>query len=322
LFVVVLVVGCFVATSTGVDATAAEVEDGDDGNNKVAWKKHQQLGNSSRSRRRELLAQAVDISNKFHAHSYSALQVLKQQQRDNDRVKENGEVIQGRTGHNGFRGRTLKTGGEPSGGGVKGVSSFSTSSLSSSSKGYYPPKKKSKGGGTPTTVDEGGIATPTRPPQFDIDGCVDQCLTNLRAPPTPSNLFVQMASQCVLTYDPDRDGYELTSTQFDDETYVFSDRPFRYESVVPTIEFFNQFEEVFTNSEFGNPNAAITLVHEDTNQFEGPVVAVFVEAVYREDDGSFTYMLAQSPEQASVLPLSDFISTSAGNYDSELAYVL
>ncbi|CAB9503459.1 expressed unknown protein [Seminavis robusta] len=123
----------------------------------------------------------------------------------------------------------------------------------------------------------------------------------------PSYLYTQMANSCTLHK---LDGsYELRTDDMDDETYQFSDRPFRIEETYTTMEFFESFDDIFASSP---PNAVFTFVHSETDEFEGPLVAVQVDAMYTsatEDDDSkvtYTYVLEQSDSQADVVALEDF----------------
>lgn len=90
------------------------------------------------------------------------------------------------------------------------------------------------------------------------------------------DLYVQMADECIITRenddpDPSLHHYTLSSSKFDDETYIFSDRPFRDAGKMNTSEFFEGFDSMFTmdDGRFVAPNAAVTFHAVDTDRFEG-----------------------------------------------------
>mmetsp|Transcript_19413 Transcript_19413/g.40153 ORF Transcript_19413/g.40153 Transcript_19413/m.40153 type:complete len:315 (-) Transcript_19413:306-1250(-) len=126
-----------------------------------------------------------------------------------------------------------------------------------------------------------------------------------------------MANHCLLSRAtfPGGNGetvYTLSSHDMAEETWGFTDRPFQVESTQTTTAFFDTFDAKFgVNSEGGSPNAAFTFVHEQDHVFNGPLVAVMIDASYMTTDEStgevtYTYELAQSEEQASVLGLDSF----------------
>lgn len=131
----------------------------------------------------------------------------------------------------------------------------------------------------------------------------------------PTYLFVQMAHNCTLSRSANADGtmaYTMSTSDMDDETYSFSDRPFQFENEIPTEEFFANFTELFNTSK---PNAAFTfdLDDDDSLKFEGPVVAVQVDAIYEDDSGVYSYVLEQSASQASVSSLESFFEDGEGD---------
>lgn len=131
----------------------------------------------------------------------------------------------------------------------------------------------------------------------------------------PSYLFVQMANSCTLSRSANADGtmvYTMSTSDMDDETYSFSDRPFQVESEIPTEEFFANFTEFFIESK---PNAAFTfdLKDDDSDKFEGPIIAVQVDAIYEDDSGVYSYVLEQSASQASVVALQSFFEDGEGD---------
>jgi len=87
-----------------------------------------------------------------------------------------------------------------------------------------------------------------------------------------------MANNCELKRVVTDDGtgggtttkYYLQSQDFDDDTYMFSDRPIRHEDTFPTEQFFKDFEIMFDEGTGGSPNAAITFdAADDRDRFEG-----------------------------------------------------
>jgi hypothetical protein len=149
-------------------------------------------------------------------------------------------------------------------------------------------------------------------PSSSCDVC-DSALAQCKGDASnPKLLYVQVANHCTLSRSGGK--YTLSTTDMDDDTYVFSDRPFRAETVVNTKDFFADFNNAFTESTGGNPNAAVTLVHEDDNQFEGPLVSVFIDAAYSMDSGTYTYQVEQSEDQQAILSLESFFE--GGEEDS------
>ena len=118
-----------------------------------------------------------------------------------------------------------------------------------------------------------------------------------------------MGQTCKLKRKERGDGtpyYEWSSKDMDDETYVFSDRPYRIAYSMQTEEFFENFDDTFSEETGGRPNGVMTLRHKDTNEFEGPLIAVYVEAVYKKSSGKFVYELSQSKDQKEVNALDEF----------------
>ena len=127
----------------------------------------------------------------------------------------------------------------------------------------------------------------------------------------PGDLFVQMAKSCKLRRKESKSKgttkYVWSSFDIDDDTYRFSDRPLRSAGILPTSDFFRDFDDTFDQSSGGRPNGAITFRHSDTKAFEGPLVSIFVDAVFDdEESGRKGYQLSQSEEQASIVSLDDF----------------
>ena len=127
----------------------------------------------------------------------------------------------------------------------------------------------------------------------------------------PGDLFVQMAKSCKLRRKESKSKgttkYVWSSFDIDDDTYRFSDRPLRSAGILPTSGFFRDFDDTFDQSSGGRPNGAITFRHSDTKAFEGPLVSIFVDAVFDdEESGRKVYQLSQSEEQASIVSLDEF----------------
>ena len=130
-----------------------------------------------------------------------------------------------------------------------------------------------------------------------------------------SILYVQMAQTCKIKEKIDGDGnvyYELSSKDMDDETYAFTDRPYRIAETMTTLQFFRDFDATFDEETGGRPNAAMTFRHADTGNFEGPLISVLVEAAYRKENGKYVYELTQSEEQEAVHALKDFFRDGDG----------
>ena len=138
----------------------------------------------------------------------------------------------------------------------------------------------------------------------DVQAKLDTCEA---AATLPHWLFVQLADMCTLFRDEDGVFY-LESNKFHEDTEWFTDRPMQLEKTEPTFEWFNNFNELF-DDEKGMPNAALTIVDDDTSK--DVVVSVFAEAYVKEggSEGEVTYgyELKQSTEQESVLSLEDLM---------------
>ena len=50
----------------------------------------------------------------------------------------------------------------------------------------------------------------------------------------------------------------------------------------------------------------MTFRHKDTDEFEGPLIAVYVDAAYKKSSGKFVYELSQSKDQEEVNALDEF----------------
>ena len=142
-----------------------------------------------------------------------------------------------------------------------------------------------------------------------LDKCrskLDKCEKEADA---PTFLFTQMGQTCKLKRKERGDGtpyYEWSSKDMDDETYVFSDRPYRIAYSMQTEEFFENFDDTFSEETGGRPNGAMTFRHKDTNEFEGPLIAVYVDAAYKKSSGKFVYELSQSKDEEEVNALDEF----------------
>jgi len=122
----------------------------------------------------------------------------------------------------------------------------------------------------------------------------------------PKWLFVQMADMCTLYRNEDGE-YHIESSKFHKNTEWFTDRPFQLEATQLTSEWFNNFTELFDDEE-GMPNAALTIVHDDTSR--DVVVSVFAEGYIKEGESetggeglTYGYKLDQSTSQESVMSL-------------------
>lgn len=140
---------------------------------------------------------------------------------------------------------------------------------------------------------------------------------------TPTFLFVQMAESCKLKKIKGKNGkvrYEWSSKDMDDETYVFSDRPYKIAGTQKTKAFFKDFDETFDEESGGKPNGVITFRHRDTDNFEGPLITVKVEAAHKKESGKYTYELEQSDDQEEVNALKDFFREGDGEDDGVVEY--
>ena len=80
---------------------------------------------------------------------------------------------------------------------------------------------------------------------------------------------------------------------------MFSDRPYRIEMNKPTKEFVEKFDMMFGDD---LPNAAITFVSEDGEQFTGPIVVTLSDP-QMTSDGTISYNIEQSRNQDGVLSI-------------------
>mmetsp|Transcript_26853 Transcript_26853/g.30007 ORF Transcript_26853/g.30007 Transcript_26853/m.30007 type:complete len:361 (+) Transcript_26853:63-1145(+) len=120
-------------------------------------------------------------------------------------------------------------------------------------------------------------------------------------------LYVQTASNCELRQ---LEGGRVTVVgNMSANTYVFSDRPHRWEYNLPTVNFVDMFS---FNRPFQNdpPNAAITAVSNDSDQFVGPAVIILSNALMLAD-GSVSYDITQSEEQDIEMSLASFFKTGS-----------
>ena len=118
-----------------------------------------------------------------------------------------------------------------------------------------------------------------------------------------------MGQTCKLKRKERGDGkysYEWSSKDLDDDTYVFSDRPYRIASSVPTLDFFKNFGDMFSKETGGRPNGVMTFRHEDADVLEGPLIAVYIDAAYKKSSDKYVYELSQSKDQGEVNALDDF----------------
>jgi len=86
------------------------------------------------------------------------------------------------------------------------------------------------------------------------------------------------------------------------DTYVFTDRPLRHGDTMSTTEFFEFYELLFEDSK---PNAAVTFHSDVREQFEGPLISIFIEAGWQAD-GSAYYEISQSDQQAQIASVEAF----------------
>jgi len=128
----------------------------------------------------------------------------------------------------------------------------------------------------------------------------DQCTIDPDQEEPPVYLFVQIATNCELRL---LDGGRITAVgNIGEETHVFSDRPQRLQYNMPTLDFVESFDSTFKDS---LPNAAITAVSTDRDQFGGPAVAILSNASMMAD-GRVSYDIAQSVEQDAEFSLLPF----------------
>ena len=155
--------------------------------------------------------------------------------------------------------------------------------------------------------------------QVELDNCREDKAAEADDD-APSYLYVQMAQTCKLKQKTDGRGrphYELSSKDMDDDTYSFTDRPYRIAETIPTKQFIKDFGTTFSIESGGRPNGVVTFRHADTKSFEGPLISVFVEAARRKDSGKYVYELTQSEEQEEVNALRDFFREEEGGNNDD-----
>jgi len=116
----------------------------------------------------------------------------------------------------------------------------------------------------------------------------------------PKNLYIQTGKECRI----DRKGenkFQLISDVGND-TFVFTDRPARYERIILTEEFIDTYKELFKSS---NPNVGVTLVSKDTDEFLEPLV-VIASNPKMTDNGKVDYKIKQSKSQDVVNSLESY----------------
>jgi len=152
---------------------------------------------------------------------------------------------------------------------------------------------------------------------------LQQCLADLKEcqdeeHDETSMLAVQMGNKCSLKrhHGPSSglfkdDGgyeYELFIENMNDNTFLFSDRPYTVENVESTKVFIDKFDDTFKDD---RPNAAVTFTKSAIDDVtDTPLVSVFLEAAYEQDTPplSVTYRLHQSSSQASVVSLESYFT--------------
>ena len=146
--------------------------------------------------------------------------------------------------------------------------------------------------------------------QQDLVDLRDQCISDpdpKEESNTTSLLFVQIATSCELRQL--EVGRVTVVGNVGNDTYVFSDRPQRLEYNIPTVDFVDMFS---FNQTFQNnlPNAAITAVSSDSDQFGGPAVVILSNASLLAN-GSVSYDITQSQEQDNELSLASIFKTGS-----------
>ena len=136
----------------------------------------------------------------------------------------------------------------------------------------------------------------------------DQCTSD----PDPkeksaSFLYVQTASNCELRRL--EDGRATVVGNVGANMYVISDFPQWLEYNMLTVNFFDMFS---LNQPFphNSPNAAITAVSNDRDQFGGPAVIILPDASMLAD-GTVSYDITQSQEQDNEMSLASFFKTGS-----------
>lgn len=159
---------------------------------------------------------------------------------------------------------------------------------------------------------------------------LQQCLMDLKECQNerdePSMLAVQMGNKCgIRRHHSGGSGlftghdynYELFIDNMNDDTFLFTNRPYQIESVESTTKFIENFDVMFKD---GPPNAAVTFTKDSTNNdmIDAPLVSVFLEAAYEQHTPlSVTYKLSQSPSQASIGSLESFFTDGTEVVDGQ-----
>lgn len=132
---------------------------------------------------------------------------------------------------------------------------------------------------------------------------------------SPHILFVQMAKTCTISQKKNGK-YFLTSSNINKDTWQFTDRPLRHESIMQTARFVKNFEKIFNADNGGFPNAAFTFVDKDKSKPNIPLVSEIIHAEY--DGNNYSYELKQSKEQKDIFPLDSFFIDP--DSDDEITY--
>jgi len=155
--------------------------------------------------------------------------------------------------------------------------------------------------------------------QEEINELKNRCIDDLDPDDTkvPSStpvsfLMVQIAQNCELRRLDD--GSTELVADVGSDTLAFADRPDRQQFLTSTDGFVKNFDRLFKDD---LPNAAITLVSDEDDQFEGPIVVILSnpkELTDGDGDGDGTvrisYSINQSSEQAEVVRLAQFFQKS------------
>ena len=156
----------------------------------------------------------------------------------------------------------------------------------------------------------------------NLEECQSKSKNDSSQEASPNLLAVQMAQTCKLKRirKNGKTRYEWSSKDMDDDTYLFSDRPYRIAGTEATKRFFKAFGDSFGDDSGGRPNGVITFRHEDDDAFEGPLISVFVDAAYQKESGKFVYELSQSQGQEEVNALEDFFPDGDGKDNGVVEY--
>ena len=176
-----------------------------------------------------------------------------------------------------------------------------TSSSSHGQRGLKPDSTKSAKGGSKSAKSKSAKA------QCGCETYEAELAALKEEMSTPKWLFAQVADKCIL--DMSGDAPTIESSSFHMDTEWFTDRPFRYENTTLTPDWFNNFNELFSD-ENGFPNAAMTLVKDDESL--GVVVSAFVNGYTKDGEGEgdqtvYGYNLNQSDEQKKVKSLEELM---------------